>query len=522
MHHSKLRAGLSKLKLNLLYVLIASCAGAAFLAGPGIFSNILPVVIPIILFQPPQIQVPTAVLPFNSNLQSAAITPDGTKLYASDSFNNTVSVIDLSINEVIAILDVGNGPSSIAITPDGSKAYVANSGTDTKPGSTVSVIDISTDEVVSIVKLESRPNGLAITPDGSKVFVTGISLGLGIVSVIDVSTNQVIPPIIKVGTRPSSITITPDGSKAYLTNSGTDAEPGNTVSVIDVEKSVLDPANAVIATVIVGTRPGVIAILPDGSRVYVANLNSNTVSVIQTSNNGVIATVSENVGPTPIGIAITGDNSKLYVANFGTPDTPGNTVSIIDIGSNEVINTVTVEPNPIAILINPDSSRVYVANTDTITVIDIRIDIVINKIFVRGGGPTSIVITPDGSKVYLASSGRNRVFVIDVSFDRIIATIFNEGSKPSSMAITPDGSNLYVTNFSDDTVSVISTSTNTVIDKVVLECMNDTGAVPCSPLSIAINPNSAKAYVANFSGNTVSVIDVSTNSVITETVLPEK
>src|SRR3990172_8802759 len=238
MHHSKLRAGLSKLKLNLLYVLIASCAGAAFLAGPGIFSNILPVVIPIILFQPPQIQVPTAVLPFNSNLQSAAITPDGTKLYASDSFNNTVSVIDLSINEVIAILDVGNGPSSIAITPDGSKAYVANSGTDTKPGSTVSVIDISTDEVVSIVKLESRPNGLAITPDGSK---------------------------------------------AYLTNSGTDAEPGNTVSVIDVEKSVLDPANAVIATVIVGTRPGVIAILPDGSRVYVANLNSNTVSVIQTS-----------------------------------------------------------------------------------------------------------------------------------------------------------------------------------------------------------------------------------------------
>src|SRR4030066_277104 len=439
MHQSKFKAGYSKLKVVLVYLLIASCAGVAFLSLPGIFSNILPVVIPIILFQPPQIQVPTAVLPFNSNLQSAAITPDGTKLYASDSFNNTVSVIDLSINEVIAILDVGNGPSSIAITPDGSKAYVTNSGTDAKPGNTVSVIDIPTNQISTII----------------------------------------------VGLVPTNIAITPDGSKAYLTNSGTDAEPGNTVSVIDVEKSVIDPANAVIATVIVGTRPGVIAILPDGSRVYVANLNSNTVSVIQTSNNGVIATVSENVGPTPIGIAIAGDKSKLYVANFGTPDTPGNTVSIIDIGSNEVINTVTVEPNPIAILINPDSSRVYVANTDTITVIDIRIDIVINKIFVRGGGPTSIVITPDGSKVYLASSGRNRVFVIDVSFYRIIATIFNEGSKPSSMAITPDGSNLYVTNFSDDTVSVISTSTNTVIDKGVLEGMNDTGAVPCSPLSIA-------------------------------------
>src|SRR3972149_4560189 len=370
MHHSKLRAGLSKLKLNLLYVLIASCAGVAFLSLPGIFSNILPVVIPIILFQPPQIQVPTAVLPFNSNLQSAAITPDGTKLYASDSFNNTVSVIDLSINEVIAILDVGNGPSSIAITPDGSKAYVANSGTD--------------------------------------------------------------------------------------------AEPGNTVSVIDVEKSVIDPANAVIATVIIGTSPGVIAILPDGSRVYVSNLSSNTVSVIQTSTNGVIATI--NVGPVPIGIAITGDNSKIYVANFGTPSAPGKTVSVIDAAINEEIDEVDVEPNPIAVLIAPDNSRVYVANADTITVIDVPRDIVINKIFVRGGGPTSIAVTLDGSKVYLASSGRDRVSVIDVSVDRIIDTI-NVGSKPSSMAITPepDGSKLYVTNFSSNTVSVINTSTNKVI-----------------------------------------------------------
>src|SRR3989304_4113402 len=332
MHHSKLRAGLSKLKLNLLYVLIASCAGVAFLSLPGIFSNILPVVIPIILFQPPQIQVPTAVLPFNSNLQSAAITPDG-----------------------------------------------------------------------------------------SKVYVTGVSSGFGVVSVIDVSTNEVIPQIIKVGTRPSTITITPDGSKAYVTNSGTDAEPGNTVSVIDVEQSVIDPANAVIATVIVGTRPGVIAISPDGSRVYVGNLNSNTVSVIDVEksvldpSNAVIDTVSENVGPTPIGIAITGDNSKLYVANFGTSSSPAHTVSVIDIATNRVVTTVTVKPNPIAILIAPDNSRVYVANADTITVIDVPRDIVINKIFVRGGGPTSIAVTLDGSKVYLASSGRDRVSVIDVS-----------------------------------------------------------------------------------------------------------
>src|SRR3990170_4797276 len=155
MHILKFSVSRTKLKLSLLFLLIASCAGAALLALPGISSSILPAVIPIILFQPPRIQVPTAVLPFNSNIQSAAITPDGTKLYASDSFNNTVSVID-----------------------------------------------VTTDNIVSPVNLGSRPNGLAITPDGSKVYVTGVNSGFGIVSVIDVSTNQVIPPIIKVGPRP--------------------------------------------------------------------------------------------------------------------------------------------------------------------------------------------------------------------------------------------------------------------------------------------------------------------------------
>src|SRR5574341_1117259 len=149
MHQSKFKAGYSKLRLILLYILIASCAGIALLPLPGIFSNILPIVIPIILFHPPQIQVPTAVLPFNSNLQSEAITPDGSKLYASDSFNNTVSVIDLSINEVIAILDVGNGPSSIAITPDGSKAYVDRSGFEKGTSENLGGIGVITEKNVS-------------------------------------------------------------------------------------------------------------------------------------------------------------------------------------------------------------------------------------------------------------------------------------------------------------------------------------------------------------------------------------
>src|SRR5882724_8400814 len=64
----------------------------------------------------------------------------------------------------------------------------------------------------------------------------------------------------------------------------------------------------------------------------------------------------------------------------------------------------------------------------------------------------------------------------------------------------------YVTNGLDDTVSVIDVSTNSVIDTV---------SVGTRPLRVAVTPNGAFIYVANGLDNTVSVISATSNSVIT-------
>jgi YVTN family beta-propeller protein len=53
----------------------------------------------------------------------------------------------------------------------------------------------------------------------------------------------------------------------------------------------------------VGATPVEVAITPDGAFAYVANKDSNTVSVIDTATNTVVATVP--VGSAPIGVAIT-------------------------------------------------------------------------------------------------------------------------------------------------------------------------------------------------------------------------
>ena len=63
----------------------------------------------------------------------------------------------------------------------------------------------------------------------------------------------------------------------------------------------------------VGSGPYGVAVSPDGTKVYVANDNSNTVSVIDTATNTVTATVP--VGSYPSGVAVSPDGTKVYVAN---------------------------------------------------------------------------------------------------------------------------------------------------------------------------------------------------------------
>ena len=108
------------------------------------------------------------------------------------------------------------------------------------------------------------------------------------------------------------------------------------------------------------SEPQIAAVTPDNSKVYVTNLASNAVSVIDVLTNRVIATIP--VRTRPLTIAITPDGSKAYVSNFGTLLTPGNTISVIDVKTDTVIDEVTVGRNPQAIAITPDGSKAYVAN----------------------------------------------------------------------------------------------------------------------------------------------------------------
>src|SRR5262249_51856504 len=106
---------------------------------------------------------------------------------------------------------------------------------------------------------------------------------------------------IAVGDGPRRVTFSPDGTRAYVTNLN-----GNTVSVVNTA------TNTVVATIPVGTQPIGVAFSPDGTRAYVSNLVSDTVSVIDTTRNTVIETLAGVNGPDQAGVC--GNGNALLTA----------------------------------------------------------------------------------------------------------------------------------------------------------------------------------------------------------------
>jgi YVTN family beta-propeller protein len=88
---------------------------------------------------------------------------------------------------------------------------------------------------------------------------------------------------------------------------------------------------------------------------------------------------------------------------------------------------------------------------------------------------------------------------------RQIETTIRVGREPQAAAISPNGERLYVTNFRDDSVSVIDLLSQSVITTIPLKEKDD------GPNGIAVSPDDSRVYVVNFDSDSVAIIDTETN-----------
>lgn len=167
------------------------------------------------------------------------------RAYVANRFSHTVSVINTLSNRVIAAIPVGKEPFGLAASPNGRRVYVAN-----RNSSTVSVISTQLNRVVATIPVRSDVETIAITPNRRQIYVAGSR----IVSIISTRSNRVIN---RIRFRRNSegekggVAVTPNGRRVYMTNTFSD-----TVLVMSTQ------SNRVIATIPVGMNPIGIVIIP--------------------------------------------------------------------------------------------------------------------------------------------------------------------------------------------------------------------------------------------------------------------
>lgn len=244
---------------------------------------------------------------------------------------------------------------------------------------------------------------------------------------------------------------------------------------------------------------------------YITNFNDSTVSVIDIDTDIVINTIP--VGTGPFGVAVSDIRNRVYVTNYY------NTISVIDTIAQTVIDTIPIDNTPTGIAINPNGTLVYAAfnriNGASLAVIDTSSNTIIKKIDV-GEYPWGVDVNSSGTRayvinrydtdnIYIGGPIPGVIKVIDTTNNSVIASI-PVGNDPLGIVVNKAGTRVYVVG-DGNVLYTIDTTTNSVINSVY---------VGFRPWGIAINSTGSLVYVANrlIFGGSVAVIDTSSNSVV--------
>jgi YVTN family beta-propeller protein len=259
--------------------------------------------------------------------------------------------------------------------------------------------------------------------------------------------------------------------------------------------SEIDPATGRVRRALKsGWNPVAVALSPDGTRVYTADLHGNTITAIDLTTGRVLASIPARRAP--VALAHHPTQPRLYVACRDD-----NAVLAIDTGALVVSDTVVVGARPVGLAVRPDGAEVWVAlDTSGQIAILTASPFAQAALIALPGSPATVAFLPDNSQAYVSLPAASRVVVVSVS-NRTITTSQPAGTAPTAVAVAPDGSAVYVTDLSGGTQPAPQ-----------LLILNPNGStrnavrVPAEPVAVAADRT--RVYVANRSGNILTVIDV--------------
>jgi len=157
-----------------------------------------------------------------------AVAKDENRIFTSNVNADSIGILDRDKNGdasgwMETYVMVGKGPEGFDVSPDGKELWAANSH-----DGTVSVVDVASKKVVQSFDLHTKSvNRVKFTPDGKQVLMA--DLGTGDLIVLDAASRKEIKRM-NLGRGVAGILIVPDGSCAYVAVS-----PDSQVAVVDLK-----------------------------------------------------------------------------------------------------------------------------------------------------------------------------------------------------------------------------------------------------------------------------------------------
>lgn len=301
-------------------------------------------------------------------------------VFVTNGVSGTVSTIDVA-KMAVADSPAGTAPRRVIADAATHRLYLAN---DTTPGS-VTVIDEVSKTILATIPVGDRPRSIAADFQKHEVYVANRDSNS--VSVIDTDSNT-IKATVNVGHRPSGIDVDPLRGRVYITN-----VTDNTVSVLE------QGSGALLQTITVGRSPSFPTVDQRTGKVYVNNIDDRNVTVLSPDGN-VLTTLPAGANST-FG-AVSAVFHRYYLPNAGS-----GTITVIDTGTDRVVNTIQVGVSPQNVAVDNVTERLYVPNRmdDAVSVIDARTEAVVATVLV-------------GMQPWRAVTGMGKVFVLNENADR--------------------------------------------------------------------------------------------------------
>jgi YVTN family beta-propeller protein len=308
--------------------------------------------------------------------------------------------------------------------------YIVN-----KLSKSITIFDLKKGEQIKELAFEIEPHEATALNNPNRVVVTNYGspeVGGKSVTVIDANTNS-IKETIEIGEslRPHGIITLPQSNKV-----GVVSDTGNHLSVVNLENGSVEKQ--------IATQQDISHLLvhhPNKKLVYVTNINSGSVSVIDLELDKVVKIIS--CSKRAEGIDITTDGSELWVTNIEE-----DFVSIIDTETYKITEKINTGKQPLRLKFSIDGKYCLVSNSSegTVSVYSSKTKKLISKIIIPGGKnifekviyhtprPVGILMHPNGKYAFVSNLTAARVEVIDMNTFEIVSSI-SSGKMPDGLAL---------------------------------------------------------------------------------------